>query len=227
MKITFYGHSCFGLEIEGINLLFDPFISPNPMAASIDVNSIPCDFLLLSHAHQDHMADALSIAKRTGATLVSTFEVASWFGNQGIEKVQPMNHGGSLSLPFGKVKVVNAIHSSSFPDGTYGGNPAGFVISTPKEGDFYYSGDTALTYDMKLINEEFDIKFAFLCMGDLFTMGVEDALKAADFVGTDDVVGMHFDTFPPIKIDHEAAKKLFEENGKTLILPEIGQSFDK
>ena len=173
------------------------------------------------------MADALAIAHRTGATLVSTYEVATWFGQQGLEKVMPLNHGGTGSLPFGKVKVVNAIHSSSFPDGSYGGNPAGFVVDTPNEGTFYYSGDTALTYDMKLINEEFDIKYAFLCMGDVFTMGVKDALKAADFVGTDDVIGMHFDTFPPIEIDHDAAVRLFQDEGKSLLLPEIGKTYTK
>lgn len=227
MKVTFYGHACLGIEIEGINLLFDPFITPNPLASKIDIGTIPCDYLLVSHAHQDHMADAIAIANRTGATLISTYEVATWFGNQGVANVQPMNHGGSLHLPFGRLKMVNAIHSSSFPDGTYGGNPAGFVISTAKQGDFYYSGDTALTYDMKLINEEFDIKYAFICMGDLFTMGMADALKAADFVGTDDVVAIHFDTFPPIQLDRVAANKLFIDNGKTLLIPEIGQSFEK
>ncbi|MCI4670556.1 MAG: metal-dependent hydrolase [Bacteroidia bacterium] len=227
MKITFYGHACFGVEIADVNLLFDPFISPNPLAKDIDINAIPCDFLLVSHAHQDHMADAIAIAQRTGATLISTYEVATWFGNQGLEKVVPLNHGGASNFPFGRLKLVNAIHSSSFPDGSYGGNPAGFVVSNKEEGDFYFSGDTALTYDMKLINEEFDIKFAMLCMGDHFTMGVEDALKAASFVGTDDVIGMHFDTFPPIQIDHAAAISLFEENGKQLSLPAIGETIDK
>jgi len=224
MKITYYGHSCFGIELKGEHVLLDPFISPNPKAKGIDIDAIPCDYIFLTHAHQDHMADVEVIAKRTGAMLVSNLEVTTWFNQKGVEKITPMNHGGRIKADFGSVKLVNAIHSSSFPDGSYGGNPMGFVFST-EEGDFYYSGDTALTYDMKLIKEEFDIRFAFLCLGDLFTMGVEDALKAADFVGTDEVIGMHFDTFPGIAVDHEAAIKVFGAAGKTLLLPEIGQIY--
>ncbi|MEO0896666.1 MAG: metal-dependent hydrolase [Bacteroidota bacterium] len=224
MKITYYGHSSFGVEIEGKHLVFDPFISPNPKASGIDIHSIPCDYLLVSHAHQDHMVDVEAIAKRTGAKLIANYEVATWFGGQGVENIVPLNQGGFLHTEFGQVKVVNAIHSSSFPNGSYGGNPVGFVVKT-EDATFYYSGDTALTYDMKLINEEFDIDFAFLCIGDHFTMGVYDAAKAAEFVGTDQVIGMHFDTFPRIEINHAGAKATFEQQGKNLILPEIGKSY--
>lgn len=226
MKITYYGHASFGVEIKGKHLLFDPFISFNEKAAHIDIDAIPADYILVSHGHQDHVADVASIAKRTGAQLISNFEIISWFANQGLENGHPMNHGGKWTFDFGTVKYVNAIHSSVLPDGSYGGNPGGFVIETD-EGTFYYSGDTALTYDMKLLGEYHAINFAFLCIGDNFTMGVEDALIAADFIQCDHIIGMHYDTFGYIVIDHEAAKAQFANKGKTLYLPGIGDSIDR
>ncbi|MEM6265593.1 MAG: metal-dependent hydrolase, partial [Bacteroidota bacterium] len=152
MKVTYYGHACFGIELAGKHLLFDPFITPNEKAAHIDINEIPADYILVSHGHEDHVADVAAIANRTGATIVSSYEVVSWFGKQGLEKVHPMNHGGAWQFDFGKVKYVNAIHSSTLPDGSPGGNPGGFVIESSDK-NFYYSGDTALTYDMKLLGE--------------------------------------------------------------------------
>ncbi|MEO0413361.1 MAG: metal-dependent hydrolase [Verrucomicrobiota bacterium] len=227
MKITFYGHACFGVELDdGTQLLFDPFISPNEKAADIDVSQIKADFILLTHGHADHVADALEIAKQNDATIVSNFEIVTWFGGQGWEKGHPMNHGGSWNFDFGSVKYVNAVHTSSMPDGSYGGNPGGFVVST-SEGTFYHAGDTALTYDMKLIGEEFDLKFAMLPVGDNFTMGVNDAVRAADFIGCGDIIGMHFDTFGFIEIDHAAAKQAFESAGKELNLLEIGQVIER
>ncbi|MCH7411403.1 metal-dependent hydrolase [Belliella sp. DSM 111904] len=223
IDITFYGHSAFMVNIEGKSVLFDPFISPNPLASEIKVEAIKTDYVLISHGHEDHVADAAQIAKQSNAMLVSNFEVATWFSEQGVENFHPMNHGGSKVFDFGKVKYVNAIHSSTLPDGTPGGNPGGFVISHQK-GCFYYAGDTALTYDMKLIGEEFDIDFAFMPIGDNFTMGIDDAIKAADFVGTKKIIGMHFDTFPYIEIDLEAAKKTAAKAGKELILLNIGES---
>lgn len=225
MKITFYGHACFGVQIGEIHILFDPFISGNPAAKAINVEEIPADFIFLSHGHQDHVLDAASIASRTGAKLISNYEIVSWYQGQGFDNVHPLNHGGNMHLDFGRVKYVNAIHSSVLPDGTYGGNPGGFVFKTAEK-TFYYSGDTALTYDMKLIAEEFQVDFAFLCIGDNFTMGVQDGIKAAQFVETDHVVGMHFDTFPPIAIDHDKAVADFQAVGKTLKLPKIGESFE-
>lgn len=224
MKITFYGHSSFGLEVSGKNLLFDPFITPNELASGVDISQIPADYLLLSHAHMDHVADVEAIAGRTGAKIISNYEIVTHFGAKGLEG-HPLNHGGRWQFDFGSVHYVNAVHTSSFADGSNGGAPGGFVITTD-EGSFYYSGDTALTYDMKLIGDEYDLKFAMLCMGDNFTMGVKDAVKAADFVGVDKVIGMHFDTFGYIKIDHDAAKKAFTDAGKELHLMEIGQSIE-
>lgn len=225
MKITYYGHSCLGVAVSGTNLLFDPFVTPNELASGIDLDSIPADYLLITHAHFDHLADVEAVARRTGATLISNPEIATYYGNRNFEKVTGMNHGGSVRFDFGKVKYVNAVHSSSFPDGTYGGNPGGFVVETT-EGNFYVSGDTALTYDMKLIGETLSLDWAALCLGDCYTMGVEDAIRAADFVNVQDVIGVHYDTFPPIRIDHAKAAERFREYGKTLHLVGIGESVD-
>jgi L-ascorbate metabolism protein UlaG (beta-lactamase superfamily) len=225
MKVTYFGHSCFSVEVGGRTLLFDPFITPNPLAKAVDVKTVAADYILLSHGHVDHVADAEAIARRTGATIISNFEVATWFGNKGLAKVHPMNHGGGHQFDFGRVKYVNAIHSSSLPDGSYGGNPGGFVVESTSDA-FYYSGDTALTQDMTLIGETTRLRFAVLCIGDNFTMGVQDAVKASDFVRCDTVMGVHYDTFPPIVIDHAEAVEAFQAAGKMLHLPKIGASVD-
>jgi L-ascorbate metabolism protein UlaG (beta-lactamase superfamily) len=225
MKFTYYGHACFAVEAGGKTLLFDPFITPNPLAEKIDAKKIAADFILISHGHSDHVADVVDIAKRTGATIIAPFEVGSWFENKGVENVQAMNHGGAARTSFGRVKLTAAIHSSSMPDGSYGGNPAGFLIET-NDGNLYYSGDTALTSDMKLIREQTSLRFAVLPIGDFFTMGIDDALRAAEFVGTTKIVGVHYDTFPPIKIDRAAAIKAAQTAGIELLLPKIGQTID-
>ncbi len=225
MKFTYYGHACFAIEAGGKTLLFDPFITPNPLAEKIDVKKVAADFILVSHGHGDHIADVVEIAKRTGATVIAPFEVGSWFEAKGLENVQAMNHGGAAKMPFGRLKLTAAIHSSSMPDGSYGGNPAGFVVQT-SDGNFYYSGDTALTSDMKLIGEETKIRFAVLPIGDFFTMGIEDAVRAADFLGTKKIVGVHYDTFPPIKLDRAAALEVAGAAGKDLLLPGIGETIE-
>ncbi len=222
MKITFYGHACIGIEVSGKNLLVDPFITGNPNAANIDINTINADYILLTHAHQDHTLDVEAIATRTNAIIISTYEVATYFGNKGFQ-YHPMNHGGSWQFDFGKVKIVSAVHSSSFADGTYGGNPAGFVIEGEHK-NIYISGDTALTMDMKLIPMRTKLDLAVLSIGNNFTMDVEDAIIAADFVDCDKVLGVHYDTFGYIKINHEEAKKKFFDAGKDLMLLDIGQS---
>ncbi len=226
MNITYYGHSCFGVEINGKHLLFDPFITPNELAKNINANTVTADYILISHGHQDHIADAVTIAKRTNAKVICAWEISVWLGKQGIENIQPMNIGGKVKLDFGNVKCVSAIHSSGLPDGTYGGNPMGFVIES-SEGNFYYAGDTALTYDMKLIGEYRTIDFAFLPIGDTFTMGVDNAILASEFVNCQDIVGMHYDTFAPIKIDHFEAIQKFESAGKSLTLMKIGETIKK
>lgn len=223
MKLTYFGHSCFSVEVGGKTLLFDPFIRGNELAASVVVEDVAADYLLISHGHFDHMADAIEIAKRTGAKVITNFEIYSWLVKQGIENVHPMNLGGAFAFEFGTVKMVAAVHSSVLPDGTYAGNPGGFVIQSPG-GTFYYSGDTALTMDMGLLAAQFQLDFAVLPIGDNFTMGVADAIRAAGLAGTSRVVGVHYDTFPPIRIDHQAAQAAFKEAGLTLLLPAIGAS---
>lgn len=225
MKLTYYGHSCFSVDINGKKLLFDPFITPNDKASEIDVEKIEADFILVTHGHQDHVADAVDIAKRTGAQVISNFEIINWFAEQGVANGHPMNHGGAASFPFGRVKYVQAVHSSVLPDGTYGGNPGGFIVYGDKK-TFYFAGDTALTLDMQLIPRFAKLDLAILPIGDNFTMGPEDALIATDFIKCNKVLGVHYDTFPPITIDHAQAKKLFADAGKELILAEIGQTID-
>lgn len=225
MQFHYYGHSCFALETStGKKLLFDPFITPNPKAAHIDLSSIQADYLLISHGHGDHIADAVSLAKQTGATVVCAWEIYEWLGKQGIDNIRPMNTGGRWRMDWGSIKCTVAQHSSGLPDGSYGGNPMGFIIETP-EYSVYYSGDTALTLDMKLIGEYHTINCAIMPIGDNFTMGYEDALIAADFVQCNHVVGVHFDTFDIIGVDHNAATSAFTTAGKKLTLPLIGESF--
>lgn len=223
MKITYYGHACFGVEIGDKSIIFDPFITPNEQAANIDISTIKANYVLLSHGHVDHIADAEAISQLNNATIVSNFEIVSWFQNKGLQNGHPMNHGGKWKFDFGTVKYVNAIHSSVLPDGAYGGNPGGFVVET-EEGNFYFAGDTALTMDMKLIPETTKLDFCMLPIGDNFTMGVDDAVKAAEFVQCNKVFGMHYDTFPPIKIDLEAAKNSFQQANIELFLPSIGET---
>lgn len=225
MKLTFYGHACFSIELEGKTLLFDPFISPNELAKDIDINAIKADYIFISHGHEDHLADVEAIAKNNDSTIVSNFEIISWLGNKGLTKAHPMNHGGSWNFDFGKVKYVNAVHSSTLPDGSSGGNPGGFVVET-KEGNFYFAGDTALHMDMKLIPLFTTLDFAILPIGDNFTMGITDAIMATQFVETDKVVGVHYDTFGYIKIDKEIAVKKFKSNQIELHLPAIGETIE-
>jgi L-ascorbate metabolism protein UlaG (beta-lactamase superfamily) len=225
MKVTYYGHACFSVLVKNRTLLFDPFISGNPLAKAIDVKSVPADFILVSHGHDDHVEDAVAIAKRTRALVIAGFEVANWLEQKGAPRVHALNHGGGYSFDFGRAKFVNAVHSSSMPDGAYGGNAGGFVIESA-EGNFYYSGDTALTLDMKLIGESTQLKFAALCVGDNYTMGPDDAVKAAEFVRCNEILGVHYDTFPQIKIDPVAAKEKFKAAGKNLHLLQIGETHE-
>jgi L-ascorbate metabolism protein UlaG (beta-lactamase superfamily) len=223
MKVTYYGHSCFAVEVNRRTLLFDPFITPNELARAVDVNKIPADYILVSHGHGDHMTDVAAIAKRTGAMLISNFEIVSWFNAKGVTRAHALNHGGAATFDFGRVKYVNAVHSSTLPDGSSGGNPGGFVVESA-EGNFYFSGDTALTMDMKLIGELTKLKFAALCIGDNFTMGIEDAILAAGFVRCTEILGVHYDTFPPIRINHAVAEQKCSQAGCRLHLLKPGES---
>ncbi|BDC98676.1 metal-dependent hydrolase [Persicobacter psychrovividus] len=224
MKVTYYGHATVYMEVAGKRLLFDPFISGNELAKDIDLEAIKVDYLLLSHAHQDHILDTEAIFKNNpDLTLISNFEIINYFNEKGIENALPMNLGGKIQIDDLEIKMTIAHHTSSFPDGSYGGNPAGFVVKA-QEGTFYFAGDTALTNDMKLIADEYKIDFSILPIGDHFTMGIDDALRSADFVQCDRIVAMHYDTFPPIKVNQEECLQKAEKANKELIFIEIGKS---
>lgn len=225
MKITFYGQNSLGIDIYGTHIIVDPFISGNPLSKDkVDIQSLKADYILLTHAHEDHILDAEAIAKNTGAKIVSNYEIAMHYQAKGIN-VHPMNHGGSWKFDFGNVKFVNAIHSSTFPDGSNGGQPGGFVIEGEHK-NIYIAGDTALTMDMKLIPLNTKLDLAILPIGDNFTMGIDDAILASDFVDCEKVLGVHYDTFGFIEIDHDEAKKKFFDSGKDLMLLEIGESIE-
>lgn len=225
MKFTYYGHSSFAVEIKGKKIVFDPFITHNELARAIDVNRIEADYIFVSHGHQDHVGDLVALAQRTGAKVVGAFELVEWVAKQGITNTHPMNTGGKWAFDFGTVKCVVAHHSSGLPDGSYGGNPMGFIFTT-EQGNFYYSGDTALTFDMELIPRWAKLDFAVLPIGDNFTMGVEDAIIAAEFIQCSRIVGVHYDTFGFIKIDKQDAIRQFEAAGLNLLLPAIGETIE-
>ncbi len=225
MKLSYFGQSCFQIEFAGKQLIFDPFISPNPKAAHINVDDLKADYILLSHGHGDHVADAEKIAKANDSTIISNYEIVSYYGNMDI-KGHPLNHGGKWKFDFGTVKYVNAVHSSVMPDGTYAGNPGGFVINNDAN-CFYFAGDTALTWDMKLIPMTSPkLDFAILPIGDNFTMGYEDAVIASEFIECDKIIACHYDTFGYIEIDKAAAVEAFKAKGKELILMGIGDTLD-
>lgn len=224
MKITYYGHAALGIKVGGKHIIVDPYISANPLAKHIDIDELKADYILITHAHGDHILDVEAIAKRTNAVIVSNAEIAGYYSQKGFQS-HPMNHGGSWSFDFGKVKYVNAIHSSSFPDGSNGGNPGGFVIEGEHK-NIYIAGDTALTMDMKLIPMRIKLDLAIFPIGDNFTMDVEDAILASDFVDCDKILGYHYDTFGYIKINHKEAIQQFFDKGKDLMLLEIGDSIE-
>jgi L-ascorbate metabolism protein UlaG (beta-lactamase superfamily) len=225
MKITYYGHSCFSVFAGGKNILFDPFITPNELAKEINIDGIKADYIFVSHAHYDHITDVVRIANQTGAMVLGIWELNIWFNKNGIKNSHPINPGGQFSFDFGTVKCVIAQHSSSFADGSYGGLACGFVFKTD-DGNFYYSGDTGLTLDMKLIPGWAELDFAVLPIGDGLTMGVNEAVEAAAFVKVNKVVGVHYDTFELIKIDHRVAVETFKKAAKTLYLMGIGSTIE-
>ena len=224
MHIHFYGHSTFSVKMKSTTLLFDPFMTDNPVCDT-DPMTVNCDVMLLSHGHSDHVADAELIAKNSGCQLIANYEVTNWFVDRGVEKTYELNHGGSVTLDFGSIKYVNAVHSSVLPDGAYGGNPGGFVIDDGKQ-EIYYAGDTALHMDMELLGRYHNIDLAFLPIGDKYTMGIKDAAIAAEMIGCKKVIGMHFDSFPPLRIDHVEAKKAFDAKGIELILMKPGENLE-
>jgi L-ascorbate metabolism protein UlaG (beta-lactamase superfamily) len=224
-EITYYGHSAFSVTTAGKSILFDPFVSGNPAANIVNIDSLTPHCILLSHGHGDHIGDTIEIYKKTKCQIIAIYEIAEWLIKQGVENVIGMNIGGTVDLGFTKIKMVGAVHSNSLPDGTYAGEAAGFVVYNDED-CFYYAGDTSLTLDMQLISQDFKLGFAFLPVGDHYTMGVSDAARAADFIRCDDIIGMHFDTFPPISIDHEQAIQEFDAQGLNLYLLNINETIE-
>ena len=226
MNVTYYGHSCFSVTIEEKILLFDPFITPNQLANTIiDVDAIKADFILLSHGHHDHIADCVRIATQTGAKVVCNVEIEEWLIKQGVSNIHPISAGGKWNFGVFTAKCTAAQHSSGLPDGSYGGNPMGFIIISG-EGNFYYSGDTALTMDMQLIPKWAKLNFAVLPIGDNFTMDAADAAACAEMIQCKTIVGVHYDTFGYIKIDPVAATKIFDDAGVDLKLVKIGDRIE-
>lgn len=224
MEVKYFGQSCVAFNFDGTSVLIDPFISGNPLAKGIDIKQIQPDYIFLSHGHSDHVADMVTIQQQSNATVATVVETASWAERQGIasSKLIDFNLGGTLNLPFGRVKMVYAAHSNSTPDGAYGGFPVGFVFFV-KNRTIYFAGDTALTMEMKLL-ERYKIDWAFLPVGGHYTMDAEDAALATELINCKNVVGIHYDTFPPIRIDKEKARQAFAEVGANLTLLEIGEA---
>lgn len=229
MELTYLGHSCFLAVSGALRVLIDPFISPNPKASSIDTGALAPTHVLLTHGHEDHVADAERVVKASGAELVAPYEVAMWFSQKGVDRVRAINPGARISLESEaigwRVRVVGAVHSSTLPDGSPGGAACGYVL----EGDdacVYHAGDTDLTMDMELIGRHWTPDVALLPIGGTFTMGYADVPAAMDMLRCRRVVGMHYDTFPPIEIDREAAMRTVREAGGTLHLPDVGQVFN-
>lgn len=201
-RVTWLGHSTLLLETSGHRLLIDPFFTGNP-ACPARADEAACDFILISHGHGDHVGDAVAIAKRTGAQVIANYEIATWLQGQGLSTAHGMQHGGSFAFPFGRVKMTFAIHGSALPDGSNGGNPAGFLITTKDGKKIYDAADTGLFGDMRLIGEE-GLDLALLPIGDNYTMGPDDALRAVKLLAPKKVVPIHYDTWPPIAQDARA-----------------------
>ena len=225
MRLTWLGHGGWSIEVAGKTLLLDPFLTDCPTATA-QADDVACDYLLISHGHFDHVADAAAIANRTGAVLCSCFEITEWFRtNHSVENVEPMNLGGGIDLPFGRLTLTNALHSSQLPDGSYGGNPGGFIIEA--EGKrVYFACDTALFSDMALIGAK-GLDLAVVPIGDRFTMGPADALEAVRLLKPKQAAPAHYDTWPPIAQDGGAwAARVSAETDATGVAPAVGESFE-
>lgn len=222
--ITWHGHSTYTLDFDGTKIVVDPFFAPNNPAAVKTVEEIEADYILQTHGHSDHFTDTLPLAKRSGAQVITNFEICNWLIAHGYENNWAMNSGGAYDFPFARVKMTYALHSSGLPDGSYGGNPGGFVLTTPQL-NIYISGDTALFSDMILIGR-LGIDLAIIPTGDNYTMGPEDALMSLEYLSPKFVIPCHYNTWPPIAQDMNAwANKVEILTDVQPIVLDVEQSF--
>lgn len=223
VELTYHSHACFSISVDGIQLLIDPFLTGNALA-DVSADEVAADYILVSHGHGDHVGDTVDIARRTGATTISNFEIQNWLLAQGVEKAHPMHIGGGREFPFGRLKLTIAHHGSALPDGTYGGNPAGFLLTLDGK-KIYHACDTGLFYDMKLIGEE-GLDVAILPIGDNFTMGPDDALRAVKLLEPKVVIPIHYNTFDVIEQDPQIFASLVQaETSAKCIVLQPGESY--
>lgn len=225
LQLTWLGHATWLLQTSNHKILIDPFIGDNP-SSTVSVGEIDADHILLTHGHFDHVADAAEIANRCNAMLVANYEIATWFAEKhGVKNTLGMNLGGAATLPFGKVKMTLAWHSSQLPDGSYGGNPGGYIVEIDSK-KLYFAGDTALFTDMVLIGST-GLDAAVLPIGDLFTMGPEDSIEATKLLKPKMVIPAHYNTWPPIEQDAAAWSKLVEQKTSAKpVVPQVGTPID-
>lgn len=223
VKLTWYGHAVLGLETDGHHILVDPYLTGNPVAP-ITPDQVNPEFILVSHGHGDHIGDTVAIARRTGALVISNYEIANWLDNQGVE-THAQHIGGGFKYPFGYLKLTNALHGSALPDGSYGGNPAGFLLTNAEGQKVYMAGDTGLFGDMRLIGEE-GIDLAVIPIGDNFTMGPDDALRAAKLLQPKHIIPIHYNTFDLLSQDANAwARRVQAETNAQVHVLKPGESY--
>ncbi len=221
-KITWLGHSAFQIETAGKTILLDPFLTGNP-SATISANAVSADVILVSHGHSDHVGDTVEIAERTNALVIANFEIIEWLGKQGVKNVHPQHIGGAHQYDFGTVKLTIAHHGSMLPDGSYGGNPCGILLKL-NDGTIYFAADTGLFYDMSLIGEE-GVDVAILPIGDNFTMGPEDSVRATKLISPKRVIPTHYNTWPLIAQDTTAwAESIREQTSAEPVVLKPGES---